>query len=115
MAALAEYTSIPSATVKTQTNSLVPFRDILKPGGIHFLVCGNYKRDNVVPKLKSEEADLVVLGRFFIANPDLVERLKNGWPLNPYDRSTFYGAEPLEKGYNDYHFYDQPETTAIGA
>jgi 2,4-dienoyl-CoA reductase-like NADH-dependent reductase (Old Yellow Enzyme family) len=45
------------------------------------------------------------MGRHFIANPDLAERLQNGWPLNAYDRSTFYGADPPEKGYNDYPFY----------
>ena len=69
--------------------------------GIHFLACGNYKRENAAPKLKSGEADLVVFGRYFISNPDFVDRLRNGWPLNPYDRSTFYGADPPEKVYND--------------
>ena len=85
--------------------SLTIFRDILKPAGILFLSCGNFNRDNAVPKLKSGEADLIVFGRQFIANPDLVDRFKNGWPLNAYDRSTFYGADPPEKGYNDYPFY----------
>ncbi|KAI1486355.1 hypothetical protein F5X96DRAFT_655412 [Biscogniauxia mediterranea] len=111
MAALAEYT----APAKAQKNSLVPFRDILKPAGIHFVACGNYKRDNSAPKLKSGEADLVAFGRFFIANPDLAERLKNGWPLNPYDRDTFYGADPPEKGYNDYPFYGQMESVVSEA
>jgi 2,4-dienoyl-CoA reductase-like NADH-dependent reductase (Old Yellow Enzyme family) len=46
------------------------------------------------------------MGRHFIANPDLAERLQNGWPLNAYDRKTFYGADPPEKGYNDYPFYN---------
>jgi 2,4-dienoyl-CoA reductase-like NADH-dependent reductase (Old Yellow Enzyme family) len=46
------------------------------------------------------------MGRHFIANPDLAERLQNGWPLNAYDRNTFYGADPPEKGYNDYPFYN---------
>ncbi|KAI0595983.1 hypothetical protein F4775DRAFT_566885 [Biscogniauxia sp. FL1348] len=110
MAALAAYT----APAKTQKNSLVPFRDILKPGGIHFLACGNYKRDNAAPKLESGEADLIVLGRLFIANPDLVERLRDGWPLNQYDRDTFYGADPPEKGYNDYALYAQTEAVANG-
>lgn len=89
----------------TQTNNLTQFRDILKPAGIHFFAAGNFNRDNAVTKLKSGEADAIVFGRYFIANPDLVERLKNGWELNPYDRTTFYGAEPPEKGYNDYEFY----------
>ncbi|MFP3589833.1 alkene reductase, partial [Paraburkholderia sp. SIMBA_055] len=39
----------------------------------------------------------------FIANPDLVERLRNGWPLNQWDEDTFYTAGA--KGYTDYGVY----------
>lgn len=108
MSALAEYTAndTDAHKPKAQKNSLVPFRNILKPAGISFLACGNYNRDNAVPKLKGGDADFIVFGRHFISNPDLVDRLRNGWPLNPYDRSTFYGADPPEKGYNDYPFYE---------
>ncbi len=45
-------------------------------------------------------ADLVAFGRPFIANPDLVERLRRGAALNAPDVSTFYGG--AEKGYTDY-------------
>jgi N-ethylmaleimide reductase len=45
-------------------------------------------------------ADAVAFGRSFIANPDLVERIAGGFPLNAYDRSTFYGGG--ERGYTDY-------------
>lgn len=48
----------------------------------------------------SSGADLVAFGRPFIANPDLVERLRTGAPLNPNDRSTWYGGG--ERGYTDY-------------
>jgi N-ethylmaleimide reductase len=45
-------------------------------------------------------ADLVCFGRPFIANPDLVERLRTGAPLSVPDRTTFYaGGAP---GYTDY-------------
>ena len=95
-------------TVK-QVNSLNIFREILQPAGILFLACGNFNRDNVLPKLKGEEADIIAMGRHYIANPDLVERLRNGWSLNPYDRSTFYAADPPEKGYNDYPFFHETQ------
>jgi N-ethylmaleimide reductase len=36
----------------------------------------------------------------YIANPDLVERLRAGSPLNKPDPSTFYSEGP--KGYTDY-------------
>ena len=48
----------------------------------------------------ADGADLVAFGRPFIANPDLVERLKRGGPFNTPDRKTFYGGG--EAGYLDY-------------
>lgn len=45
-------------------------------------------------------ADLVAFGRSFIANPDLVERLRRGGPFNTPDRNTFYGGGA--QGYTDY-------------
>jgi N-ethylmaleimide reductase len=45
-------------------------------------------------------ADIVAFGRPYIANPDLVERLRAGAPLNTPDRTTFYGGGA--KGYTDY-------------
>jgi N-ethylmaleimide reductase len=48
----------------------------------------------------AEGADLVAFGRPFIANPDLVERLRSGAPLNTPDQATFYGGGA--EGYTDY-------------
>ena len=45
-------------------------------------------------------ADLVAFGVPFIANPDLVERLRSDAPLNKPDPTTFYGIGP--KSYTDY-------------
>lgn len=45
-------------------------------------------------------ADLVAFGRPFIANPDLVARLRAGGPFNTPDRKTFYGGGAA--GYTDY-------------
>ena len=53
--------------------------------------------------IESGNADLVAFGRHFIANPDLPARLQNGWPLNEYDRDSFFGG--TEIGYTDYPFY----------
>ncbi len=47
-----------------------------------------------------EYADLVAFGRPFIANPDLVERIRRGAPWNQPERATFYGGD--DKGYLDY-------------
>lgn len=48
----------------------------------------------------TQGADLVAFGRPFIANPDLVQRLRQGGPFNDGDRNTYYGGGA--KGYTDY-------------
>ena len=48
----------------------------------------------------SGSCDLIAFGRWFLANPDLPDRLREGVPLNVYDRKTFYGSGA--KGYTDY-------------
>jgi N-ethylmaleimide reductase len=50
--------------------------------------------------LAADAADLIAFGKPFISNPDLVERLKAGAPLNAFDKATFYGGDA--KGYTDY-------------
>ena len=45
-------------------------------------------------------ADLVAFGKPYIANPDLVERLRRNAPLNTPDKATFYGGGA--HGYTDY-------------
>jgi 2,4-dienoyl-CoA reductase-like NADH-dependent reductase (Old Yellow Enzyme family) len=85
--------------------SLTPFRRICQKEGVKFLAAGGYNRDNAVPALDADGADLIVMGKWFLANPDLHRRLAEGLPLNQYDRSTFYGADPLSKGYTDYPFW----------
>jgi len=50
--------------------------------------------------LSSNQADLIAFGKLFLANPDLVERLKRSAPLNAPDKATFYGGGA--KGYTDY-------------
>lgn len=48
----------------------------------------------------SGKVDAVAFGKAYIANPDLVERLRAGAPLNTPDQKTFYGGG--EQGYTDY-------------
>ncbi|SOD74757.1 2,4-dienoyl-CoA reductase-like NADH-dependent reductase (Old Yellow Enzyme family) [Jatrophihabitans sp. GAS493] len=52
--------------------------------------------------------DLVAVGRNFISNPDLVQRWKQGAPLNKPDQSTFYGGDAA--GYTDYPFLESSPT-----
>lgn len=63
---------------------------------------GNYTYD--APEFKGllkdidDDRTLVGFGRLYTSNPDLVERLYEGWDLTHYDRSTFYAHSNL--GYN---------------
>lgn len=53
--------------------------------------------------LASGEGAAVSFGRHFIANPDLVERLRRGLPLSGFNRKTLY--TPDSAGYSDYPGY----------
>ncbi|MGW1136610.1 alkene reductase [Streptomyces zhihengii] len=48
-------------------------------------------------------ADLISFGRPFIANPDLVERLRIGLPITPAEEATFYAGG--DSGYLTYPAY----------
>ena len=65
---------------------------------------GGYTPESAKEAVSSGNADAVAFGRLYISNPDLAERLQNNAPLNPYERSTFYGG--AEKGYIDYPTLD---------
>ena len=54
-------------------------------------------------------ADLISFGRLYIANPDLVERLRIGARLNVPDRATFFGGGAA--GYTDYPALSTAEKT----
>jgi N-ethylmaleimide reductase len=56
--------------------------------------------DTVEELLETGLADAVVVGRPFLANPDLARRWEQGTELNEPDMDTFYGGGA--KGYTDY-------------
>ena len=68
------------------------------------ILSGGYDAARAEAAVDSGMADLVAFGRLFIANPDLVERLKTGAELAQPDPATFYapGANGFEQGYIDY-------------
>ncbi|KAJ4183388.1 hypothetical protein NW755_009879 [Fusarium falciforme] len=86
------------------TVDLSLFRSIF--GDTPFFSAGGFDDGNSWGMLESGKYDGLLYGRYFISNPDLVERLRNGWPLAPYDRSRFYGPfEDSTIGYTDYPAY----------
>jgi N-ethylmaleimide reductase len=74
------------------------------------IVNGGYTADDAAAAIANGEADMVSFGTSFLANPDLVERVRTGAPLNEADASTFYGGG--SRGYTDYPTWDRAEGPA---
>jgi N-ethylmaleimide reductase len=70
-----------------------------------FIVNGGYSPARADADIAEGETDLVAFGVPFLANPDLVERVRRGAPLNPPDMATFYSPGP--KGYTDYAVFQE--------
>lgn len=64
------------------------------------IACGGFRRENGEALLARGNADLIAIGKDFISNPDLVERLRRGAELARWDRDTFFAGGA--KGYADY-------------
>jgi N-ethylmaleimide reductase len=57
------------------------------------IAAGGFNPSTAEASIAHGDACLIAFGRHFIANPDLPRRIELGLPLNPYDRSTFYGFD----------------------
>ena len=65
------------------------------------IACGGFKTRVACEAILSRgQADLIGIGKPFISNPDLVERLRRDAPLAKWDTATFYRGG--EQGYTDY-------------
>ncbi|ANF57253.1 alkene reductase [Halotalea alkalilenta] len=67
------------------------------------ILCGQYTRERAQAALASGRADLIAFGRPFIGNPDLVDRMRNDWPVVVADRATYYSGG--DAGYIDFPPY----------
>jgi N-ethylmaleimide reductase len=65
-----------------------------------FILSGGFNLGSAEEALREKRADLVAFGRPFLANPDLVARMRQDAPMNTPDMATFY--VPGAKGYTDY-------------
>lgn len=65
-----------------------------------YMANNGYDRARALAAVATGWADMVAFGRPFIANPDLVERLRRDAPLNDLDQATLYGGGA--EGYTDY-------------
>ncbi|GAC1552159.1 MAG: alkene reductase [Vulcanimicrobiaceae bacterium] len=65
-----------------------------------YVANNGYDRALAIDAVASGRADAVAFGRLYIANPDLVERLRENAPLNAPIEDAFYGGDA--RGYIDY-------------
>jgi N-ethylmaleimide reductase len=65
-----------------------------------FFIGGSFDLASGQTSVNDGLVDLVGMGRAFLANPDLVQRLQKGQALNAPDMGSFF--TPGEKGYTDY-------------
>lgn len=86
---------------KGEPMTLAEFREHYR--GVIIGNCG-YSKEDAEARLAAGDADIAAFGRPFISNPDLVERLKNGWSLTPYDDMSLWYT-PDAEGYTDYPPY----------
>ena len=86
---------------KGEPMTLAEFRPLFQ--GVIIGNCG-YTKETAEERLAEGNADIIAIGRPFITNPDLPERYRNNWPLNPAeDMSLWYTPGP--EGYTDYAHY----------
>jgi N-ethylmaleimide reductase len=65
-----------------------------------FILSGGFDHAGAEKALIERRGDLIAFGRPFLANPDLVARMRKDAPLNAPDMATFY--VPGAQGYTDY-------------
>lgn len=87
----------PSQFCKTFTGTLI--------------AAGGFTQETAEQALKDGALDLIAFGKPFIANPDLVERMQNGWPINTPPREAFYGGTGAA-GYTDFPTWDEEKDKA---
>jgi N-ethylmaleimide reductase len=104
MGAMADLSATPLAALAGD-NMFSHFRKVYH-GNIIANV--NFDRERGNRLIHEGLVDLVAFGRPFIANPDLVHRLRTGARLAEIDRTTIYGSGA--RGYSDYPAL-QPEKT----
>lgn len=74
------------------------------------ILAGGMTRERAEQLIADGLIDIAAFGEPFISNPDLVERLKNNWPLAPANRALHYGGGA--EGYTDYPTYSAERNAA---
>lgn len=70
------------------------------------IYAGRYNDEKGAQAIVDGVSDMIGFGRPFVANPDLPNRIKNGYPLAQHNPNTLFGG--AEEGLTDYSDYSQP-------
>lgn len=101
-----------SGNVDVATNDTIDGLVNIWAGTSPILIAGGYKAASAKAAADEHYKDkdvVIVFGRYFIANPDLVYRLEKDIEFTQYDRKTFYvPGSPV--GYTDQAFSDAWKT-----
>ncbi|WP_342249134.1 alkene reductase [Sphingomonas sp. OTU376] len=88
--------------------------DFLAKFRTHFkgtlILAGGMTRERAEQMIDAGLIDVAAFGEPFIANPDLVTRLRNRWPIAESDRTIHYGGGA--RGYTDFPVYSPEGMTA---
>lgn len=88
-------------------------RDVRSTFSGRIIYAGLYTAERATRLINAGLADLIAFGRPFIANPDLPQRIANGWPLNALNTAGMYGGG--EQGFTDYPRYCPLQTQDVQA
>ncbi|HIF78440.1 MAG TPA: alkene reductase, partial [Sulfitobacter sp.] len=72
-----------------------------------YMANNGYDREMAIEAVGNDKADLIAVGRPFIANPDLPRRWQMNGPLNEGDTDTYYGGG--REGFTDYPTLEQAD------
>jgi 2,4-dienoyl-CoA reductase-like NADH-dependent reductase (Old Yellow Enzyme family) len=81
---------------------------------IPVISAGIWDEESIWGAVETGRVDGCVFARWFVSNPDLVERLRNGWKFSEYNRGKFYGpTSKREAGYTDYKTWEELEAEKL--
>ncbi|CAF3458400.1 unnamed protein product [Rotaria socialis] len=103
---LARYWDLGDPLKRGKEVDIFQWKKLINSEHTALLVNTNYNAEEGEKTLQADLADAIVFGRFYIANPDLAERLIKNQELNTkFNMKGFYGGEA--EGYTDYPTYEQ--------
>lgn len=91
----------------------VDYGELRRRFGGTYVANNGYDRARAMAAIEQGSADLIAFGKPFIANPDLVMRLRRDLPLAVPDHETFYGGD--ERGYTDYPSATEQARSTVAA